>query len=168
MGQGAVPGRQKVKIIKFNESDLKEIVSLFYETVHSVNSKDYSKAELDAWAPIDEKESILKTWKESLSQKITFVAKVNDRVVGFSDLTYDGHLDRLYIHKDYQGQGIATALVDKLESEAKKLNLFEIDTEASITARPFFERRGYKTVCSQTVERRGVKLVNYKMIKKIK
>lgn len=58
MGQGAVPGRQKVKIIKFNESDLKEIVSLFYETVYSVNSKDYSKAELDAWAPIEEKNDI--------------------------------------------------------------------------------------------------------------
>ncbi|MEY2196931.1 GNAT family N-acetyltransferase [Neobacillus sp. BF23-41] len=155
-----------MKIIKFKETDTEEIVSLFYETVHSVNSKDYSQAELDAWAPRDEKESKMKSWKESLGQNITFVAKVNDKVVGFSDLTHNGHLDRLYVHKDYQGQGIATALVDMLESEAKKLNILEIDTEASITAKPFFEHRGYKIVCSQTVERKGVKLTNFNMIKK--
>jgi len=41
-----------------------------------------------------------------------------------------------------------------LESETKKLNLLEIDTEASITAKPFFELGGYKMVCSQTVERK--------------
>lgn len=157
-----------MKIIRFKETDTEEIISLFYATVHSVNLKDYSQAELDAWAPRGEKESKTKSWKESLDQNITFVAKVNDKVVGFSDLTHNGHLDRLYVHKDYQGQGIATALVDMLESEAKKLNLLEIDTEASITAKPFFEHRGYKIVCSQTIERKGVKLINFKMIKNIK
>jgi len=156
-----------VKIIKFKEADTEEIISLFYETVHSVNLKDYSQLELDAWAPRDEKESKMKSWKESLDRNITFVTKVNDKIVGFSDLTHTGHLDRLYVHKDYQGQGIATALVNMLESEAKKLNLLEIDTEASITAKPFFEHGGYKIVCSQTVERKGVTLTNFKMIKKL-
>ena len=157
-----------MKIIKYKETDTEEIVSLFYETVHSVNSKDYSQSELDAWAPRDEKESKMKSWKKSLGQNITFVAKVDDKVVGFSDLTHNGHLDRLYVHKDYQGQGIATALIDMLESEAKKLNLLEIDTEASITAKSFFEHRGYIIVCSQTVVPKGVKLTNFKMVKKIK
>lgn len=157
-----------MKIIKFKETDTEEIISLFYETVHSVNSKDYSQAQLDAWAPRDEKESKIKSWKESLGQNITFVAKVNDKVVGFSDLTHTGYLDRLFVHKDYQEQGIATALVNMLESEAKKLNLLDIDVEASITAKPFFEYHGYKIVCSQTVERKGVKLTNFKMSKKIK
>lgn len=155
-----------LKIVKFNEVDTEEIVSLFYETIHSVNVKDYSQIELDVWAP--KKESKINSWKVSLSQNISFVAKVHHKIVGFSDLTYQGHLDRLYVHKDYQGKGIATALVDKLESEAKKLKLLEIDTDASITAKPFFEHKGYKIVCSQTVERKGVKLTNFKMVKKIK
>ncbi|EON70653.1 GNAT family N-acetyltransferase [Lysinibacillus sphaericus] len=154
-------------IIKFKETDTEEIVSLFYETVHSVNLKDYSQEHLDIWAPKDEKEFKTKSWKKSLGQNITLVAKVNDKVVGFIDLTLNGHLDRLYVHKDYQGQGIASALVNSLESEAKKIKILEIDTEASITAKPFFERRGYKTVCLQTVERKGVKLTNYQMVKKI-
>ena len=157
-----------MKIIKYKEPDVEEIVSLFYETVHSVNSKDYSESEIDAWAPKDERELKVQSWKKPLSQNITFVAKVNEKIVGFSDLTHSGYLDRLYVHKDYQRQGIATALVDMLESAARKLNLLEIETEASITAKPFFEKRGYKVVCSQIIERKGVKLTNFIMVKKFK
>ncbi|MFF2753301.1 GNAT family N-acetyltransferase [Psychrobacillus sp. NPDC058041] len=156
-----------MEIMKFDPLDTEEVVSLFYDTVHSVNSRDYSQSELDAWAPRNEKENKVKLWKESLGRNITYVVKMNNKIIGFSDLTHNGHLDRLYVHKEYQGKGIATALVDMLESEANKLNLLEIDTEASITAKPFFEQRGYKIICTQTVERKGVKLTNYQMIKKV-
>ena len=101
--------------MKYKDPDIEEIVSLFYETVISVNSKDYSESEIDVWAPKDEKKLKVQSWKKSLSQNITYVAKVNEKIVGFSDLTHSGHLDRLYVHKDYQRQGIATALVDMLE-----------------------------------------------------
>jgi putative acetyltransferase len=154
--------------MKYKEPDIEEIVSLFYETVISVNSKDYSESEIDAWAPKDEKKLKVQSWKKSLSQNITYVAKVNEKIVGFSDLTHSGHLDRLYVHKDYQRQGIATALVDMLESAAKELNLLEIKTEASITAKPFFEKRGYKGVCSQIIERKGINLTNFIMVKNFK
>lgn len=158
---------QNMEFIKFRDIDLEDVVTLFYETVHSVNSKDYSQEQLDVWAPKDEKDTKIETWKDSLNQNITYVAKINDKVVGFSDLTHSGHLERLFVHKDYQGKGIASALVNMLESEAKKLKILEIDTEASITAKPFFERLGYKTICLQTVERKGVKLTNYQMVKKL-
>ncbi|MEW9503161.1 GNAT family N-acetyltransferase [Jeotgalibacillus marinus] len=156
-----------MEIIQFKDSNIKEIVSLFYETVHSVNAQDYSRAQLYAWASEEEKDTKIQIWKESLNQNIAYVAKIKDKVVGFSDLTHSGHLDRLYVHKDYQGKGIASALVDMLESEAEKCKVLEIDTEASITAKPFFERRGYKVVCTQTIERKGVKFTNYQMVKKI-
>lgn len=155
-------------IMKFKKTDTEEIVSLFYETVHSVNQKDYSQKQLDVWATKEERETKINSWKVSLGKNITFVAKINDIVVGFSDLTYNGYLDRLFVHKDFQGQGIASALVDMLEGEAKKLNLLEITTDSSITAKPFFKHKGYNIVRSQTVERKGVKLTNFKMIKKLK
>jgi putative acetyltransferase len=161
------PGGYKMEIRRYHDSDISQIVSLFYETVHSVNKQDYSQEQLDAWAPKDEETLKLKTWKDSMSHNITYVAEINGEIVGFSDMTQDGHLDRMYIHKDYQGQGIASALVNNLESEAKRLGLIEMDTEASITAKPFFERHGYRITQSQIVERRGVKLVNFKMIKNL-
>lgn len=82
-------------------------------------------------------------------------------------MEYTGHLNRLYVHKDFQGKGIATALVKALEAEAIKLNLRKISTEASITAQPFFEKRGHQTVCAQLVERKGVQLRNFKMMKNL-
>lgn len=82
-------------------------------------------------------------------------------------MTAEGHLDRLYVHKDYQGQGVASALVNKFELKAKEQGLYEMDTEASITAKPFFERLGYQVIAKQSVERKGVLLVNYRMSKKI-
>lgn len=35
------------EIRKFRLSDIEQIVTLFYETVHSVNKKDYSQLQLD-------------------------------------------------------------------------------------------------------------------------
>ena len=33
----------------------------------------------------------------------------------------DGYLDRLYVHKDYQGRGVATALCDALEQAVDEI-----------------------------------------------
>lgn len=152
-------------IRKFHDSDIKQIVSLFYETVHEVNKEDYSQEQLDAWAPKDEESLKLTTWKDSLNHNITYVAEINDTIVGFVDMTQEGYLDRLYIHKDFQRQGIASALVNKLELEARGQGIHTIDTDASITAKPFFEHHGYRVIQSQIVERRSVTLINFKMIK---
>ena len=34
----------------YRSEDCKEIIELFYNTVHSVNAKDYNEAQLDVWA----------------------------------------------------------------------------------------------------------------------
>lgn len=38
-------------------------------------------------------------------------------------------------------------------------------THASITARLFFEKRGFQVVKEQTVKRNGVEMMNYVMVK---
>ncbi len=157
-----------MEIRKFQASDISQIVQLFYGTVHSVNKKDYTQEQLDAWAAKEDEELRLASWRVSMSNNITFVALIEGIIVGFSDMTRKGHLDRLYVHKDFQGQGIASALVNTLESEASRLGLTELDTDASITAKPFFEHRGYQVVKSQCVERKGIQLVNFKMIKPLR
>ena len=78
---------------------------------------------------------------------------------GIAALVY---LDRLYVHKDYQHRGVATAICDALEQNNKAT---ELTTHASITARPFFEKRGYTVVREQQVERRGELLTNFVMRK---
>lgn len=149
-----------VKIRRYRSGDCEELAALFYETVHSVNAKDYSKEQLDAWA--DGKPD-RKAWDDSFLKHMTLVAEKDGRIAGFADMDRGGYLDRLFVHKDYQGRGIASRLCAELE-QASEAELFTSDV--SITARPFFEGRGYRVVEEQHVVRHGVELTNYRMEKK--
>lgn len=148
-------------------SDCAALAALFYETVHTVNAGDYSKEQLDAWA---DGQVDLEAWNKSFLVHHTYVAvqksggAAGGRIIGFGDMDDTGYLDRLYVHKDYLRQGVATAICDRLEGEIKRRPFV---THASITARPFFERRGYVMVEEQRVLRKGVCLSNYIMQKGI-
>jgi len=148
-----------MEIRRYLSSDLVQISQLFYDTVHTVNAADYSEEQLNAWATgqLD-----LTAWNDSFLAHYTLVAIVNDEVAGFGDMTTDGYLDRLFVHKNYQGRGIATALCNELENA---IACDQFTTHASITARPFFEGRGYRVIQEQQVVRQGVKLTNYVMAK---
>ncbi len=39
-------------IRKYKNEDCDSVANLFYETVHSVNAKDYSAEQLSAWATV--------------------------------------------------------------------------------------------------------------------
>ena len=148
-----------MQLREYIPSDCAQLAELFYQTVHSVNAKDYKKEQLDAWAS---GEVDLPAWDASFRTRRMIVATENGEVVGFGDMDETGYLDRLYVHKDYQGQGIASAICDELERfAAGKV----ITTHASITAKPFFQHRGYCVVREQKVIRRGVALTNSVMEK---
>ena len=148
-----------MQLRKYTPSDCAQLAELFYQTVHSVNAKDDTKEQLDAWAT---GEVDLQAWDASFRAHKTIVAVKNGEIVGFGDMDETGYLDRLYVHKDYQGQGIASAICDELERFASEKT---ITTHASITARPFFLHRGYRVVRKQEVIRRGVALTNFVMKK---
>lgn len=151
-------GEIQMFIREYQTSDCIEITELFYNTVHTVNAKDYTKEQLDVWATgqVD-----LKAWNQLLQEHFSIVAVDNDIIVGFGDIDETGYLDHLFVHADYQGKGIATAICDQLEQAVQG----NITTHASITAKPFFEKRGYMAVKQQQVERQGVFLTNYVMKK---
>jgi putative acetyltransferase len=134
----------------------------------TVNARDYTPEQLDAWAPewsAEERQEQVKKLKLLLRKNISYVADMGGQVVGFADITKDGYLNRMFVHKNHQGQGIASALLRVLEYEMTQLGVTEIHTDASITAKPFFERHGFVTVQPQTVTVRGVSMVNFKMVK---
>lgn len=154
-----------VRIRPYILYDCKEIMQLFYDTVHVVNKKDYTQAQLDAWAPKNADE---KYWEQVLKEHYSIVAELDNRIVGFSDMDDTGYLDHLFVHKDYQGQGIGTALLNKLESYASMIGMEYIITHVSITAKPFFIAREFEVIKEQTVMRRGEWFTNFIMQKKIR
>ena len=143
-------------IREYQSTDCKELSELFYNTVHTVNAKDYTKEQLNAWATgnVD-----LEQWNKSLQEHYSIVVVDDEIIVGFGDIDKTGYLDRLYVHKDYQGKGIATTICDMLEQAVQG----KIVTHASITAKPFFEKRGYTVIMEQRVVRQGIVLTNFVM-----
>lgn len=145
---------EKMIIRKYQSSDCKEVVKLFYNTVHIVNTKE----QLDIWTTekID-----LEKWNESLQEHYSIVAIDNETIVGFEDIDKTGYLDRLFVHHNHQKKGIATAICNQLEKAVQS----DITTYASITAKPFFEKRSYIVIKEQQVERQEIFLTNFYMKK---
>ena len=145
-------------IREYQSTDCKELAELFYNTVHTVNAKDYTNEQLGVWATgqVD-----MKKWNQSLQKHFSIVAVDVNIIVGFGDVDKSGYLDRLYVHSEYQGKGISTAICNRLESAVQG----NIVTHASVTAKPFFEKRGYKVIKEQQVERQGIFLTNFVMTK---
>lgn len=150
--------RYTMNIRPYRTEDCPALAALFYQTVHTVNARDYIPAQLNAWA---DGQADLSAWDRSFREHITLVAEEDGVILGFGDLALPGYLDRLYVRFDQQGRGVATALCDALEAHA----LAAVTTHASITAQPFFAARGYRVIRAQQVERRGVLLKNFVMRK---
>lgn len=146
----------------FHKEDLEQVLQLFYETVHTINAKDYNVLQLQAWAPDQlDRES----WLKSLEKNISYVADYNGMIVGFGDYNEDHYVDRLFTHKDYQRKRIASYILQKLEQEAVNLGHRGIYREASITAKPFFESKGFICIKEQKKEHNGQIFINYVMKK---
>ena len=143
-------------IRKYQASDCADLAELFYFRIYIEYANAISREQLDAWAP---RSRNLKDWNRDFEKHISFVAIDDRTIVGFGDIEENGYLDRLFVRPDYQRMGIGTAICNKLEG-AVQGNVF---THASITAKPFFEKRGYKVIKRQTVKRRGVLLTNFVM-----
>ena len=103
----------------------------------------------------------MEQWNKSFQAHDSIVALEDNIIIGFGDIDKTGYIDRLYVHADYQGNGTATAICDRLEQTVSG----SVTTHASITAKPFFEKRGYRVIKEQQVERQGIFLTNYVMKK---
>ena len=74
--------KEETKLILrvYKPADCKALTELFYETVHSVNTKDYTKEQVDAWADgnVD-----LEKWNQSFLEHYTVIAEEENGIIGF-------------------------------------------------------------------------------------
>ena len=151
-----------MKFREYQSFDLKELCELFYETITIINKYDYNDEQIRVWS---NRRNVLLKQDNFFNSLYTIVAIENNKIVGYGNIDKNGYLDHLYVHKNYQRRHIATLLCDKLENYNKEIK--ELTVHSSITAKPFFEKRGYKVVKEQTVELDGVNINNYLMKKVI-
>jgi putative acetyltransferase len=69
----------------------------------------------------------------------------------------------LYVDPDAGRTGIGTALLEHIISLARVAGAPEIETYASLTARPIFERHGFTVIEQRTPVVSGIAMTNFVM-----
>jgi putative acetyltransferase len=154
---------KKIIIREYWPEDVQDLVKIFYNTVHKINIRDYSEEQVNVWAP--ETSLAIKKWVEKFERTQPFVAIIDNTIVGFVEFESDGHIDCFYCHHEWMGYGVGSALMNTVDEKARQQKIQRIYADVSITARPFFEKRGFTVTQEQTILVRGVQLTNFKMEK---
>lgn len=124
-------------------ADAPAIAHLYYDTVHTVNARDYSPAQIEAWAPRVYGDGF---WRRRFKRYRVFVAVDEDAVVGFAEFDPSGAIDCFYVHHRWQGRGVGSALMRRVVAEARRCKTRRLSADVSLTARPFFEKQGFTVV----------------------
>jgi len=143
-------------------ADIPSLKSLYFDTITNINTQDYNEAQISAWASTAENIASL----ENKIEEEYFIVSENDTgiITGFISLDEQkGYLDVLYVHKDFQRMGVASMLLKSLLEKVNQMNIAEITTDASLTAKPFFEKNGFIVIKEQMVVVKGVSMINFKM-----
>lgn len=153
-----------MKIRLYEKEDTLSISSLSMETILSVNAKDYTMEQCEVWA---DSFSNIEKLERRLGNSLTYVCELDGQLAGVGNMTEAREIDLLYTHKDFQGRGVGTAIIKKLEEAARHREYLELATEASLTARDFFLSNGYKEVKEQKKMLRGMEFINFIMKKNL-
>ena len=155
---------QNIKLRQAIDRDVENITQLFFDTIQNINIKDYSQEEVDDWSSW---KSDIDKWLEKMQEQYFVVAELNNKFVGFSSLAKDGYLDFMFVDKDTQGQGVASSLLSEIERKATEQNNVLIYSDVSLTAKGFFESKGFIVERQQLKKSKKKELINFRMTKKI-
>ncbi len=151
-----------ITIRLYRPDDLDALIGLFRRAVRNNAPRHYTARQVEAWAPdtVDRD-----GWAERRASRPTFIAEIDGEVAGFSDLMADGHIDMLFVEPRFQGRGVARALLGRVEAEARSGGMSGLTTDASLAARPVFQRHGFTVVMMRAIPARGEVLTNFRMAK---
>lgn len=145
-----------LKIRPYRDDDFTALCALFLRAVQETACHDYSPRQIAAWAQVDEAR-----WRLKIRDSVVWVAVIDQHPVGFITAV-DRYIDLLFVAPEYGRRGIASALLKELFTRIPHGSL---TVAASITAKPCFERHGFRVVEKQQVVVRGETLINYRMEK---
>ncbi len=115
--------------------DIPAITEMYKQTVLSINAKDYTHGQITVWA---DGAVNYPRWEKAIKDQFFVLAEIentplplvqakgltsslpsqegNIHLAGFSSIAKDGYLDFMYVNKNYQRCGVATALLNEIES----------------------------------------------------
>ena len=148
----------------FLPSDTRALQDLFAQSIEELTADDYDEDQRLAWiSTATDGEAFAKR----LGSMTTLVVQVEGEYAGFASLKGNNTFEMLYVHPYFAGQGVGASLADAIERLAQGRGAKEITVEASDTAEPFFEGRGYQATERSMVPREGLWLQNTTMKKRL-
>lgn len=154
----------KASLRPFLKEDAALLAEIMCASIEELTQADYDEDQRLAWISVLEDGD---AFVKRLSEQLTILAIVEGEIVGFASLRGKDELDLLYVHPDVVREGIGSMLVDALEKLAGARGASSMLTNASETARPFFEKRGYVAQSRNTVMIGGEWLPNTAMRKEL-
>jgi putative acetyltransferase len=148
----------------FLPADIMALRDLFAQSIDELTVDDYDEDQRIAWAASAEDAA---AFQERLANALTLIVQLDGEYLGFGSLKDNKTIDMLYVHPDYAGEGVGTALADALEKIAAARGAEVVAVDASDTAVPFFERRGYIGAQRNSVPLDDQWLSNTTMIKRL-
>lgn len=149
-----------MQIRPYRADDLPELVELFTMAVHMLGRTHYDDAQLEAWAPTPPD---LDEWESRFSALHTLVMEEADCPLGFVSWRDDGYISHVFVRPDAARRGIASQLLSA--AEANLADAGELHVHASLIAKPFFERQGYRVIAEEIAARSDIELRRYEMRK---
>jgi putative acetyltransferase len=148
----------------FLPADTPALQDLFAQSIEELTADDYDEEKRLAWiSTAADGEAFAKR----LGSMTTLIVQVDGEYAGFASLKGNDTLEMLYVHPYFAGQGVGAALADAVERLAKGRGAKDITVEASDTAEPFFEGRGYVATQRNMIPRENLWLANTTMKKKL-
>lgn len=149
----------------FLPADTMALRDLFAQSIEELTADDYDEDQRLAWAA---SAADADAFRARLGGTLTLIVQVEGEYLGFGSLKDNKTIDMLYVHPDFAGEGVGTAIADALEKIAGARGAEAVTVDASDTAMPFFESRGYAAVQRNSVPRDDQWLSNTTMIKPLK
>ena len=145
---------------RYTPSDASALALLIHNAIHEGASSAYSSEQLHAWSP---KPKSLADIKHRLHDQICVIAEDETGIAGVMTIKGAGLLDLAFVRADRKGDGLASRLYEALLSHARPLKFTKLSVQASHLARPFFEKKGWRLIKTQTVSVNGVQMENHEM-----
>ncbi|MFW5824307.1 MAG: GNAT family N-acetyltransferase [Marinobacter sp.] len=151
-----------ITVRKYRIQDLSPLVRVFTDSVHELTATAYDETQRYAWAS---RTPQLDSWQQRLESLETLVAEEGSELAGFISYDHQGNIDLIFTAPNYARRGVASKLYREAEQRLKAEGVTELYTEASVVARPFFQRHGFEVESEQRAAVRGAHILRYVMRK---
>src|SRR3712207_3072842 len=116
-------------------SDADTLASLSRAAILESAATHYSAPQLAAWA----RRRTVSTHQRMIRETAVIVAQTEGDVAGFASVALHatgsliaGEVDQLFVHPTHAGEGVATLLLEAVETEARRSGLNRLTTHASL------------------------------------